>query len=461
MVAKNVINSYKKKDLLLSCHIDDIVRFDKLQMVKGLATSSRTIEVQKLLQFAVTVHKPFNEVTRQDVEQFLTQLSGGNPRGQTINIWKAFLKKFYTMLNGETPDCVAWLKLTRLKVDRKKPSDMLTEDDMEALKKATVSIRDKVIISLLGEIGIRVGELCKCNVGDVVNRGDRLFITVNGKTGVRELELIASAPLMLLYLENHAFKNDRSAPLFISFQTMRHRLGTAGVYSMVKHCGKRAGVTKPVNPHNFRHSRNTDWARMGMPESQQRYLAGWTPSSRMVEIYVHLAPESIHEKRREIETGVPQKVKPRKSKLLPVKCPRCGTDNDSTSKWCRKCWMALDDRSAHRDIKILNTFRSRFVKLLGINVDDVIEEFYDWKHYVTTMSQVHDAFKGGTSIKLWELQTMLGWNKTRFQQIIKVLADSNIVSISGDNVDLVTYSDKDGNVKCVLDNFITLKRRFL
>lgn len=51
---------------------------------------------------------------------------------------------------------------------------------------------------------------------------------------------------------------------------------------------KLAGITKPVNPYNFRHSAITHAAGLNMSETQLSYRFWGIPHSAMLSTYIHL-----------------------------------------------------------------------------------------------------------------------------------------------------------------------------
>jgi len=65
-------------------------------------------------------------------------------------------------------------------------------------------------------------------------------------------------------------------------------LGYVAVLKIFHRVKKKAGVNKPFSPKWLRHNRLTDLAKK-VREAQLEAYAGWTPDSKMVGVYVHLA----------------------------------------------------------------------------------------------------------------------------------------------------------------------------
>ncbi len=99
-------------------------------------------------------------------------------------------------------------------------------------------------------------------------------------------------------------------------------------------------LTKPWNLYIFRHSSLTEKSKM-VTEVILRKHAGWTMSSEMPQVYIHLQDESsdiILEKYGIINN----KNKKTESDLLKSRyCPNCNEPNKSENKFCVKCNMVL------------------------------------------------------------------------------------------------------------------------
>ncbi len=101
---------------------------------------------------------------------------------------------------------------------------------------------------------------------------------------------------------------------------------------------RRAGLKKPVNPHNFRHSRATYLAQF-LTEAQMKEYFGWVRDSDMAARYVHLSGKQMDDAILKLY-GLKKEEK-KEDILKPLKCPRCGHVNDVTFEYCEKCWLPL------------------------------------------------------------------------------------------------------------------------
>jgi len=444
-----------KKEQLTDENIKTLMDFDQLNTANNCSESTRYNQTQMLIRFISKVKKNFKDVTRDDVEKYLA--SRKDVKDCTVDNDKIILKKFYRWLYGmkkkEYPECVDWITLTN-NYTYKKPSDMLTDDDVRRLMAKCNNLRDRCIVSLLDDSACRIGELVGIDVGDVHNDGENISIFVTGKTGPRNIGLITSSALIIELL-NQSDKNPK-APLFVSYnqKTYGQRLTDNGVYEMLQTLRDRAHITKKVTPHCFRHKRLTQYAKTGrVNEAQLRIFAGWNSSSHMSSVYLHLTEEDVDASRRAIVTG--KKPKPKEveaSDLLPITCPRCGKSNDSQNTYCCSCWMPLTRPNVDRDIQIINAFKSKFTRMV-VDVDTVVAEYTQFRSTTEEYLQFYRTFEGEMSISVESLQQRLQWTKHRFERFINGLVETGVLKVE-DGV--ITIQTQDG--KSVFDNFELFKK---
>ena len=187
--------------------------------------------------------------------------------------------------------------------------------------KAATSLRDKAMLAVGYEAGLSATELLTLNVGSVVfdDRGARLHIE-RGKTGSRVVRLITSVSLLARYLEVHPFRNEPSSPLWLTESTnyMNHRLSWVRWNRSLKQVAESAGVKKRVFNHMLRHGSATRNAKF-LTDSELKLMYGWSMSSKMPAVYVHLSGKDLDDKLTALYSG--EKVEPTKPEFAPDHLP--------------------------------------------------------------------------------------------------------------------------------------------
>ena len=166
---------------------------------------------------------------------------------------------------------------------------VLRPEELEALRRACRNPRDKAILAILAETGLRIGELLGLRLRDVERLPDGAYrLRVRGKTGLRVVVVVRSAPLLAEWLRVHPRPEDPEGPLWTTLKGRPRPLRPKAFREHLRHLAKRAGLNKPVHPHMLRHTRLTQLARV-LTEQELKVVAGWSRSSRMAAVYVHLS----------------------------------------------------------------------------------------------------------------------------------------------------------------------------
>ena len=194
------------------------------------------------------------------------------------------------------------------------------------------------------ECALRASEISNIRIKNIQNTEYGSKILVDGKTGKRTAFLIKTQSYLEDWLNEHPYRSNQEAPLFINLgnkQFGRQLLGF-GILGIVKKAGKRAGINKKVYTHLMRHSSLNNLGKQGFKERDLRIFAGWGGDSRMPDVYLHYGEEEVEKRLLDIN-GIKEKeevVKEDKT-LEPKLCHKCGHKNSVTAVYC-KCGMALD-----------------------------------------------------------------------------------------------------------------------
>jgi integrase len=179
--------------------------------------------------------------------------------------------------------------------------DVLDREEINQMEAAAQSERDRIIIRILGDCGLRSEELCSLRLESVVRRDRQAHLSVHGK-GDRD-RLVPLPPALLRRIENYIRsgrpKDTRSAHLFVGLRRGRNgdfeALTSSGVLQLVVRAADRAGIKKRVYTHLLRHSFITNALRSGMSPIMVAKIAGHS-SLRMIErVYSHLTNDDAYD----------------------------------------------------------------------------------------------------------------------------------------------------------------------
>ena len=117
--------------------------------------------------------------------------------------------------------------------------------------------RDKLLIRLLWETGVRVSELCDLDITDIDPQNAMTVIRTKKTDRKRQIFWSEETHRLLLeYLKERRVKN-HSPALFIGthFSYTTKRFTCRAVQRSVKYFADRAGLEKKISPHSFRHGK--------------------------------------------------------------------------------------------------------------------------------------------------------------------------------------------------------------
>lgn len=228
------------------------------------------------------------------------------------------------------------------------PEKVLQSDNVRALLEVCENQRDRALVATYWDSAARLNELLDSCVGDVKFDRYGAVISVNGKTGRRNIRLVSAVPDLQAWLDRyHPLKEDPGAPLFVTSRkrgTRKYtRLDERTVQNLFKRLRDLAGCSKRTNPHAFRHGRLTTRGK-DLTEAELRQYAGWSARSAMAAVYVHLSSRDIDDKILKVD-GVVQEEEPAPDPMKPQICPRCSRQNAPDALLCDRCAMALSDKS--------------------------------------------------------------------------------------------------------------------
>ena len=98
-------------------------------------------------------------------------------------------------------------------------------------------------------------------------------------------------------------------------------------------------LTKPWNLYIFRHSALTQKSQI-LKEHILRAHAGWSPTSKMPQVYLHYFGTEASTSLLEAH-GIIKKGNGKKNLLASIQCPNCIEPNKPDSRFCTSCKMVL------------------------------------------------------------------------------------------------------------------------
>jgi site-specific recombinase XerD len=209
------------------------------------------------------------------------QSKWGKLQSSSRNRKTAVLKSFFGWLYAETMiDKDLSLQLGSPKVPLKMPHFLAVDEVVSLLKSARENANDYALLLLLYGGGLRVSEACNLKWEQInLKTGTMLF---RGK-GLKERVLAIPPPAVKALKEL-----DQDGEFIFG----KAPLSTRKAYSIVRDCGRRAGLLKPLHPHALRHSYATHMLSSGADLRTLQELLGHS-SLAATQKYLHLSIDQM------------------------------------------------------------------------------------------------------------------------------------------------------------------------
>ncbi len=317
---------------------------------------SEGIGVAKIGRYLLDVRKlskmlgmPFGDATEKDLRRVIADLEQTDLAPESKKCFKVMTRKLYRYMRGITdkgvyPLEVKWISIALHESTRKLPEELLTEEESLQMIQACDTFRNKALIASLAESGCRISEIGTMRIKHISFEQHGARLTVNGKTGMRKILVINSAPYLQQWINVHPKNFDPEAPVWWNPQSSNGFLTYTRMVDVIKLAASRAGIKKHVHAHLFRHSRATHLAKI-MSEAAMKHYFGWTQGSKMAGIYVHMSGRDADDailRANNIATAQTI-IEP---KLKPLSCLRCHQSNPTTNKFCNVCGFVLHKEAA-------------------------------------------------------------------------------------------------------------------
>ena len=229
----------------------------------GRSKESTSAYTRDLKSFFVHIqNKPIKEATLDDVNGFVAMYSSGKAPS-SVNRMISVLKSFFAFAQrtGYTQFNVA-APVRLVKMDRR-GQVTLTVDDVEKILNACKTEQEKLIITLLFQLGLRATELCQIRSCDVAPNSKGSRIAILGKGGKTRFMQVDKKTSKAIKMHIKRLRIESSDALF--YTNGGSELNRNSLWRLIKALVKRTDLAKKVTPHTFRHSMCTVAIQNGAP----------------------------------------------------------------------------------------------------------------------------------------------------------------------------------------------------
>ncbi|UYZ37252.1 tyrosine-type recombinase/integrase [Clostridium beijerinckii] len=239
--------------------------------------------------------KPCSTISTMDLRMFLAFM-GKEKQATTVNGYITMLKGFFGWLQAEE----YIIKNPAFKLKQTKVPRVILQpyqpENLERLREACVTEREKALFELLDSTACRISELDNIKLKDI-NWQER-SIKVFGKGSKERIVFFSTRAKLHMqgYLKS---REGESEYLFISERGLHNHIKVRALQLIIAKIKDRAGVGERVHCHKFRRTQATRLLNSGMRiEGVQGILGHTTPST--TQIYAQLSQENLRNEYRRL-----------------------------------------------------------------------------------------------------------------------------------------------------------------
>lgn len=271
-------------------------------------------DLNKLLCFLKTENIDMLAVTLDDLQRFAAGLHdiGIHPRSQA-RILSGIKSFFHFLVMADYREDDPSELLEGPKIGLKLP-EVLTVEEIDTII-STVDMskkegqRNRAILETLYSCGLRVSELCNLKLSELYF--DEGFIKVEGKGSKQRLVPISPRAIKEIkywLLDRNLGKIKKGFEDYVFLARWGNSISRIMVFHLIKELAEKAGITKNISPHTFRHSFATHLLEGGANLRAIQCMLGHE-SIATTEIYTHIDRNML---RSEIIEHHPRNIKYRK-----------------------------------------------------------------------------------------------------------------------------------------------------
>lgn len=224
------------------------------------------------------------ELTCQDVREFLLAKKDDGLKATTLNLYNSAIRFFYRNVLH-----ILWDDITvpRMIKDHKLPT-VLSSEEVDRLLNATSDLKYKAMFATMYSSGMRVSEVTHLHYDDISRSNMQIHVR-DTKNRMDRYTILSERNLALL--TEYWFACGRPMGILFPNKFTGDYLSISSVEQAIRRSAMAAGLSG-VTPHCLRHSFATHLMEQGVEQRNIQALLGHR-DPRSTEIYLHVSNKSL------------------------------------------------------------------------------------------------------------------------------------------------------------------------
>lgn len=271
------LNKYQieesKNKVIIYDETSDIAAYKQYfvsKKLQGLSLGTLNLYKATIDRFMRTVRRPFSDISTNEIRMFIANRDMiDHISSATLSRERGCICRFFTWLYKEeylSKD--PGLRVEEIKVE-KRIKKAFTPIEIELMRNAATSLKEKVVIELLLSTGCRVSELVSFTLENYDR--DRGTIPVIGKGNKERIAFVNAKAKVAI--DNYLNKSGHSAGPIIQGRKQETPMNVSSIQKMISVIAERANV-RHAHPHKFRRTAATLALKHGMDINDVRIFLG-------------------------------------------------------------------------------------------------------------------------------------------------------------------------------------------
>lgn len=262
-----------------------LLKLEEAGKIRNLKERSISCYKNYVSYFLNYVGKNPDELTCQDVRDFLLEKKDTGIKATTLNLYNSAIRFFYRNVLH-----ILWDDITvpRMILDHKLPT-VLSIEEIDRLLDATDDIKYRAIFATMYSSGMRVSEVLHLHYHDI----SRTYMQIHVRqTKNRQDRYTILSERNLQILTEYWFACGKPMDILFPNKFTKGYLTVATIEQVMRRAIADAEISTKATPHTLRHSFATHLMEQGVEQRNIQALLGHR-DPKSTEVYLHVSNKSL------------------------------------------------------------------------------------------------------------------------------------------------------------------------
>lgn len=262
-----------------------LLKLEEAGKIRNLKERSILCYKNYVSYFLNYVEKVPEELTCQDVRDFLLHKKDSGIKATTLNLYNSAIRFFYRNVLH-----ILWDDITvpRMILDHKLPT-ILSIEEIDRLLDATDDIKYRTIFATMYSSGMRVSEVLHLHYQDISRTNMQIHVR---ETKNRQDRYTILSERNLQMLTEYWFACGKPIDILFPNKSTKGYLSVSTVEQVMRRAIINAEISTKATPHTLRHSFATHLMEQGVEQRNIQALLGHR-DPKSTEVYLHVSNKSL------------------------------------------------------------------------------------------------------------------------------------------------------------------------